>query len=82
MADKDIERAYLNLARSIHPEFPPGDPLNSETSDFLWPNRRLGLELRRLSHPQREGGVRHARLISSISGSRNSRKNSTSMLSP
>ena len=48
MADKDIEQAYLNLARSIHHEFPPGDPLNSETPDFRWPNQRLGLEVRRL----------------------------------
>lgn len=26
MANKDIERAYLELARSIHPEFLTGDP--------------------------------------------------------
>lgn len=50
MADKDIEPTYLNLARSIHREFPPGDPQNSETLDFLWPNRRLGFEVRRLLH--------------------------------
>jgi hypothetical protein len=48
MANKDIERAYLELARSIHPEFPAGDPVDSESPDFLWSNGALGLEVRRL----------------------------------
>lgn len=48
MANKDIERAYLELARSIHPEFPTDDPLDSESPDFVWPSGTLGLEVRRL----------------------------------
>lgn len=48
MANKDLERAYLALARSIYPELPGEDPVDAESPDFVWPNRALGLEVRRL----------------------------------
>jgi hypothetical protein len=48
MASKRIERAYLELARSICPEFPSSEPIESESPDFLWRDGILGVEVRRL----------------------------------
>lgn len=48
MASKRIERAYLELARSICPVFPSSEPIESESPDFLWRDGILGVEVRRL----------------------------------
>jgi hypothetical protein len=51
MVSKRIERAYLELARSVCDEFPSGDPHESESPDFLWRDGLLGIEVRRLFQP-------------------------------
>ena len=47
MASNCIERAYLELARSICPEFPSSEPIESESPDFVWRDGILGVEVRR-----------------------------------
>jgi hypothetical protein len=51
MAEKRVERAYLDIARTLYPDFPPGIPIDCETPDFVWPGRILGVEVKRLFQP-------------------------------
>jgi hypothetical protein len=44
MANTGIERAHLALARSINAEFPAGDPVAPDRSDFSWSTDALGLK--------------------------------------
>lgn len=48
MANKTVERAYLDLARELYAGFAPGDPRDSESPDFVWPDGSLSVEVRGL----------------------------------
>lgn len=55
VADKRIERAYLELTRSLYADFPHGPFCDSESPDFLFTSdRSLGVEVTRLLQRPRE----------------------------
>ncbi len=53
MASKRIERAYLELTRSLYTGFPEGNIMESEGPDFILTGseRTLGIEVTQLFHP-------------------------------
>jgi hypothetical protein len=54
VASKRIERAYLELARSLYTGFPEGNISESEGPDFMLigSEKPLGIEVRQLFHPR------------------------------
>jgi hypothetical protein len=52
---------YLELARSICPEFPSSESIETESPDFLWRDGILGVEVRRFFKQLHRQGFRRLR---------------------
>src|SRR5260221_4906178 len=61
MPDKAQERFYLSALREALPDFPPFEPVPSETPDFVVPvpGKTLGIEFTLFHFPTPEGEQPH-----------------------